>query len=118
MNQRSFEITPEGPDEPVSAAVVELMSVLSNEIRIEVLTSLAKAEKCVTDIADELKLDESTVSHALKRLRNVDLVEHQVVLKNHIYRLTKMVETKIDGDALLIHIRTASLNISIKTKVE
>ena len=40
---------------PTRASTADLLSVLSNPIRLEILAAIAKTEKCVADIAQELR---------------------------------------------------------------
>ncbi len=80
----------------VRTETVELLSALSNLIRLEVLTSLGRAEKSVHEIAKELELDESTISHALQRLRSAKLVDHSEAQKRRIYRLSEAVTARAD----------------------
>ncbi|MEE9296593.1 MAG: metalloregulator ArsR/SmtB family transcription factor, partial [Phycisphaerae bacterium] len=70
---------------------------LANPIRLEILAAIAKAEKSVSDIALELQLDASTVSHSLSLLSEKHLVQHTPVAKQRIYRLSNAVEASVDG---------------------
>ena len=79
------------------ASTADLLSVLSNPIRLEILATIAKAEKSVSDIAQELQLDASTVSHSLSLLSKKHLVQHTPMEKRHIYRLSNAVEASVDG---------------------
>jgi ArsR family transcriptional regulator len=53
-----------------------LFRVLSDPHRLAILLALARAQKpiCVCDFASAVKLDQSTVSHHLKLLREAGLV--------------------------------------------
>lgn len=82
---------------PARASTADLLSVLANPIRLEILAAIAKAEKSVSDIAQELQLDASTVSHSLSLLGKKHLVQHTPVDKRHIYRLSDAVEASVDG---------------------
>ena len=82
---------------PARASTADLLSVLSNPIRLEILAAIAKAEKSVSDIAQELQLDASTVSHSLSLLSEKHLVQHTPVAKRRIYRLSNAVEASVDG---------------------
>lgn len=82
---------------PARASTADLLSVLANPIRLEILAAIAKAEKSVSDIAQELQLDASTVSHSLSLLSEKHLVQHTPVAKRHIYRLSNAVEASVDG---------------------
>lgn len=84
------------------------MALLSNRIRVEILAALAGREKCVSEIADELQVDPSTVSHALRLLGNRGLVGRTVVRKRHFYRLTKAVTALLHGPLVRLDVTTAS----------
>jgi DNA-binding transcriptional ArsR family regulator len=91
-----------------------ILGLLANEIRIEVLTALGKGQKSVGMVAQELGLDPSTISHALKALRKAGLVTHTVVKKQHIYRLTERVRTTFHDSGAQIEIVTSTGRILIE----
>ena len=49
--------------------------VFSDETRLKILDSLLDGEKCVCDIAEEIQVSQSAVSHQLKNLRALNLVK-------------------------------------------
>ncbi|MCI0631828.1 MAG: ArsR family transcriptional regulator [Phycisphaerales bacterium] len=102
-------------ERPVSRS--KLLTALSNEIRIDVLVNLARAQKCVKDIAAELQLERSTVSHALLRLQAVKLVDHERVLKRHIYHLTDSVKPLFDGNAVHLEVKTNTVTVSLTAPI-
>lgn len=53
----------------------ELFKALADETRLKILHSLFEKERCVSDLEEELHLTQSLVSHHLKVLKTVDLVE-------------------------------------------
>ena len=99
---------------PAEVSPATFLSVLSNEIRLEVLISLSKAEKCVTDVAMELELDPSTISHALQSLRQVGLVEREVNKKRHIYRTSAAVQVRHTENDVHVHVSTAGCEVILK----
>lgn len=102
---------------PARASTADLLSILSNPIRLEILASIAKAEKCVSDIAQELELDASTVSHSLSLLRKSHLVQHTPLDKRHIYRLSNAVEASVDGFIVRFVVTTdAGEHLSFETR--
>ena len=52
-----------------------VLGALSNPARLKMIVSLAQAEKCVCEMADEVELDMSTTSRHLAQLRQAGLVE-------------------------------------------
>jgi len=94
-----------------------LLSVLSNEIRVEVLTQLARSGQNVSEIAAELQLDPSTVSHALQKLQGANLVELAIHKKEHFYRLSSAVNARVDGAFIQIEVITDTVKVSIKSPI-
>ena len=92
----------------VHASTADILSVLSNPIRLEILASIAKAEKCVSEIADALELDASSVSHSLGLLSDKDLVKHTPLKKQRIYRLSDAVIASVDGTKVCFDVTTMS----------
>ncbi len=90
------------------ASAFDVMALLSNRIRVEILATLAGTAKCVSEIADELEIDASTVSHSLQLLAKMGLVEHKVVNKRHFYRLTGAVTALLDGSVVRLAVSTDS----------
>jgi len=93
----------------------ELLSILTNEIRIEILVSLSSKRKSVGDIASELQLDPSAVSHALQTLRRAGLVDRDVIKKQHIYRTNDAVRLSRADRAIVLHIMTARCEVKLQT---
>jgi DNA-binding transcriptional ArsR family regulator len=93
---------------------LKLLSVLSNPIRVEVLVQLAWSEKCVADIAADLQLDQSTISHALRKLLDVELVERQVIKKNRIYKLSRLVRVTTLNEDVQLDVITDALHLTFK----
>ena len=102
---------------PAGASTVDLLSVLGNPIRLEILAAIAKAEKSVSDIAQELQLDASTVSHSLSLLSKKHLVQHTPVNKQHIYRLSNAVEASVEGSIVRFVVTTnAGEHLAFETR--
>ncbi len=115
LTMSEVRITPDNT--PARASTAELLSVLSNPIRLEILASIAKAEKCVSDIAQELQLDASTVSHSLSLLRENHLVQHTPVDKQRFYRLSNAVEASVDGSIVHFVVTTdAGEHLAFETR--
>jgi DNA-binding transcriptional ArsR family regulator len=109
---------PAGTMKLSSARNLKVLSVLANPIRVEVLMLLAFSEKCVADIAAVLQLDQSTVSHALRKLLDVGLVEREISKKNHIYKLSEAVEAEIIDGMIRLEVTTDSVRISFQAQTQ
>lgn len=55
--------------------LADLFKVFSDSTRIRILYLLLEGEKNVSDISDELSMNQSAVSHQLKTLKQSDLVK-------------------------------------------
>lgn len=85
MNSRS-----PNPREPgASRLISELCMVFASEIRLEVLAQLASSEQSVTELIETLQVDQPTVSHALRKLKDYGLVTDRREGQRHYYRLTE-----------------------------
>jgi DNA-binding transcriptional ArsR family regulator len=54
--------------------LTEIFRVLGDPTRVRILDALSRAELCVGDLAAQLGLTESAVSHQLRLLRNTRIV--------------------------------------------
>lgn len=54
--------------------LAELFKMFGDSTRIRILDTLSKKEMCVQDIADELSMTQSAISHQLRILKQADLV--------------------------------------------
>ena len=55
--------------------LVCFFSIFSDYTRLRIISALAISEMCVTDIADVLCLNQTTVSHQLRFLKNLNAVK-------------------------------------------
>ena len=54
--------------------LAELFKIFGDSTRIRILDTLSKKELCVQEIADELEMAQSAISHQLRILKQADLV--------------------------------------------
>lgn len=62
---------------------------LDNERRLEVINTLRKSPKCVSEICKNLNSNQTTVSHNLKRLEKCGFVFMEKKGRRRIYALNK-----------------------------
>lgn len=55
--------------------IARFFALLADQTRVRMLSALAIAPLCVTDLARVLQLNQTTVSHQLRLLRDVGIVE-------------------------------------------
>lgn len=65
----------------------ELFNVLADPNRLRLLSALANQELCVCDLAAGLKMSESAVSHQLRVLKSMRMVEYRKEGRNVYYSL-------------------------------
>jgi DNA-binding transcriptional ArsR family regulator len=64
-------------------------SNLANPLRISIISSLKEKDKNVSELVEELKVEQSKLSHALRNLRNCNIVNVKIKGKEHVYSLNK-----------------------------
>lgn len=62
------------PSEEILQSLVRFYSVFSDGTRLKILSALAISEMCVTDISRVLNINQTTVSHQLRYLKDCNLV--------------------------------------------
>ncbi len=77
--------------------IVCFFSVFADSTRIKILSALAISEMCVTDISRVLQINQTTVSHQLRLLKNVGIVKSNRCGKVIFYSL----KNDIINDVLL-----------------
>ena len=75
MNKNSPKGAPKALDEHTAAHVAELFSAFGDTSRVRILSVLASGERNVGTLAAAVGLSESAVSHHLRALRQMRLVE-------------------------------------------
>jgi DNA-binding transcriptional ArsR family regulator len=66
-------------------------SKLSNPLRIKIISSLEEKPKSVNDLSNELEIEQSKLSHALRELKQCNIVKFKQNGKQRIYSLTKTI---------------------------
>ena len=62
------------PDDDSVRRIARFFALLSDPSRVKLLSALTISPLCVTDLADILKMNQTTVSHQLRLLRDLDVV--------------------------------------------
>ena len=76
------------PDEEILYDVADLFKAFADTTRIKILYALMDQPQCVADIAEEVGVSQSAVSHQLRVLKQARLVKFQRDGKNVIYSLS------------------------------
>lgn len=62
------------PEGEILEGIVDFFSVFADNTRVRILSALAITEMCVTDISRVLGINQTTVSHQLRLLKNIGIV--------------------------------------------
>ncbi len=80
--------------------LLRFFKALANESRLKIIGILANRECSVSDLADLLDLRESTVSHHLAMLKDLNLVRMQAHGNTHVYWLNQDALVQMNVDLL------------------
>ena len=84
-------------DEITIESLVEVFSLFSDKTRLKILSVLSVTPTCVTDLSNILKINQTTISHQLRLMRNLGAV--------NCYRDGKIIyyslKSEILGDIIL-----------------
>ena len=76
------------PDKEIMDFIAELFKGFADSTRVHILSLLmAKEELCVTQIAEEVEISQSAVSHQLRLLKQMHLIKFRRDGKNILYSL-------------------------------
>ncbi len=89
------------PDGEILDELVGFFSLFSDYTRVKMISALAISEMCVSDLATLLKLNQTTVSHQLRILKNLNAVK-----------------TRRQGKIVFYSLRTDALNEVLLKGVE
>lgn len=75
------------PEGDILTSLVRFFSIFSDRTRLRMLSALAITEMCVTDISRVLDINQTTVSHQLRFLKDAGMVKTERHGKIIFYRL-------------------------------
>lgn len=75
------------PESEMLNELADFFSIFSDATRIKILSALAVSEMCVNDISRMLELNQTTVSHQLKSLKNQGAVKYRRDGKSIFYSI-------------------------------
>ena len=85
------------PTDEMLFDLVRFFSLFSDVTRLKMLSALAISEMCVTDLSSVLEINQTTVSHQLRLLKNLGAVRMRRQGKIIFYSL----KTELINDVLL-----------------
>ena len=65
------------PDGDVLDSIVCFFSIFADPTRVKMLSALAISEMCVTDLSRVLEINQTTISHQLRLLKNLGIVKRE-----------------------------------------
>ena len=96
-------ILKEMPSENKFSALSEFFKAFADPSRLKIIQALSKKELCVCEIADIVSMSQSAVSHQLRYLKNIDILDCRREGKSIIYSLKDTHILHIYGEGL-VHI--------------
>lgn len=75
------------PDENSTQKIAKFFALLGDPSRVRVLSALAISPLCVTDMANILNINQTTLSHQLRLLRDLNVVTTQRIGKIMQYKI-------------------------------
>ena len=75
------------PEKEIMDFIGELFKGFADPTRVHILYLLAEREQCVSDIAEQVDLSQSAISHQLGLLKQMHLVKYRREGKNLWYSL-------------------------------
>lgn len=85
------------PTPPLSGSCAERLKALADETRLAVVRHLMNGPSRVGEIQAALHIEQSLLSHHLRSLREVGIVESKRDGKSMLYRIVPDLERKEDG---------------------
>ncbi len=85
--RNKFEMMDLLPDDNCTNKLAVYFQSFSDQTRIKILSALAIKELCVNDLSKILGINQTTISHQLKTLKDQDMVEYKRDGKILIYKI-------------------------------
>lgn len=77
------------PSENTMSQLVGFFSMFSHETRLKILSLLSISKLCVSDIVNILSINQTTVSHQLKTLKDANIIDNKRDGKKVYYFIVK-----------------------------
>ena len=75
------------PDKQTMEQIADLFKGFADPTRVHILSLLLRQEMCVTDIAEQVEVSQSAISHQLRILKQMHLIKYRRDGKNVLYSL-------------------------------
>lgn len=75
------------PESKTLRHIADVFALFSDETRLKILSALALSPMCVSDLSKQLNINQTTISHQLRSLKNYNLVLDKRIGKSVVYSL-------------------------------
>ncbi|MDY5441023.1 MAG: metalloregulator ArsR/SmtB family transcription factor [Candidatus Enteromonas sp.] len=94
------------PDNDVLDAMQSLLSIVADSTRLKILCSIAKEEKCVSEICIEIGASQSLVSHQIRVMKDANLLASRkegtrvfyTLADDHVLSLLEVVSSHVQEE--------------------
>ncbi len=88
------------PENDTLRQLADMFSLFSDFTRLKILSALALTEMCVNDLSKYLQINQTTISHQLKLLKNFNAVVDRREGKQVVYSLGNCLVNNIMADGV------------------
>lgn len=85
--RNKYELLNVMPDDECISKLADYFQNFSDQTRIKILSCLSIMDMCVNDISNVLGINQTTISHQLKTLKDQGIIDYKREGKVLIYRL-------------------------------
>ena len=85
--RNKFEVRGLLPDENSVNKLANYFQNLADSTRLKILTALSIRDLCVNDLSNVLEINQTTISHGLKALKNQDMISFRREGKILVYSI-------------------------------
>lgn len=88
------------PENNTLRQLADMFAVFSDLTRLKILSALALSEMCVNDLSKYLNINQTTISHQLRLLKNFNAVTDKRMGKVVVYSLKSKMVNNIMADGV------------------
>lgn len=88
------------PENQTLRQLADIFSIFADQTRLKILSALALSEMCVNDLSKYLNINQTTISHQLRLLKNCNAVVDIRKGKNIVYSLGNELVNNIMSDGV------------------
>ena len=88
------------PEQKTLRQLANVFFLFADETRLKIISALALSNMCVGDLSQSLSINQTTLSHQLRALKNFDIVADKREGKSIVYSLKNDFVCNIMNDAV------------------